>query len=153
MKLSEIKLNPANPRKIEKDKLQKLVKSIKEFPKMMLLRPIIIDDEGTILGGNMRYKALQELGYKEIPDEWVKKASELTEEEKQRFIITDNVQLGAWDWDMLEEGWDKELLVEWGLDIQFHDDNKLNIGEVEIEGKSNFGNMTKCPKCGFEWKQ
>lgn len=117
MKISELKINKANPRFIKDDKFKKLVKSIKEFPKMMDLRPIVIDGDGTILGGNMRYRALLELGYKELPDNWVKKASELTDEEKQRFIIQDNTGMGEWDFEMLNNEWDVELLDEWGVDM------------------------------------
>ena len=84
---------------------------------MMALRPIIIDAEGMILGGNMRFKALKELGYKDVPDEWVKRDSELTEAEKQRFIIADNIGFGEYDWDVLANEWDKDDLIEWGLDI------------------------------------
>ena len=91
MKLSKIKNNPHNPRLIKDDKFKKLCNSIKEFPKMMELRPIIIDDSFMVLGGNMRLRACKELGMKEIPEEWVKKASDLTEEEKKQFIIKDNV--------------------------------------------------------------
>lgn len=117
MKLSEIHCNPKNPRLIKDDRFKKLCQSIKEFPKMMALRPIIVDSEGLILGGNMRFKALKELGYKEVPDEWVKRDSELTEAEKQRFIIADNVGFGDFEWGILNEEWDKDLLIEWGLDI------------------------------------
>jgi ParB-like chromosome segregation protein Spo0J len=99
MKLSELKINPNNPRLIKDDKFKKLVKSIEDFPKMMELRPIIIDDQNMILGGNMRYKALQHLNFKDIPDSWIKKASELTEEQKREFIIKDNVSFGLHDWD------------------------------------------------------
>ena len=81
MKLSKIHINPDNPRIIKDDRFKKLVKSIKEFPKMMKLRPIIVDAEGMILGGNMRFKALKELGYKEVPAEWIKYDGELTNEE------------------------------------------------------------------------
>ena len=84
---------------------------------MMALRPIIIDAEGMILGGNMRFKALKELGYKDVPDEWVKRDSELTEAEKQRFIIADNIGFGEYDWDLLANEWDKDDLIKWGLDI------------------------------------
>lgn len=84
---------------------------------MMSLRSIIIDEDGMILGGNMRFKALKELGYKEVPDEWVKRYSELTEDEKQRFIIADNIGFGEYDWDILANEWDKNDLIEWGLDI------------------------------------
>lgn len=83
----------------------------------MELRPIIIDKEGMILGGNMRFKALKELGYKEVPDEWVKRDSELTEAEKQRFIIADNIGFGEYNWDILANEWDKDDLIEWGLEI------------------------------------
>ena len=117
MKLSELHINPDNPRIIKDDKFKKLVKSISEFPKMMELRPIVTDEDSMILGGNMRFKALQELKYKDIPDDWVKKASELTEEEKQRFIIEDNVPFGEWDWETLANEWDQEQLIEWGLEI------------------------------------
>ena len=117
MRLSEIHCNPNNPRLIKDDRFKKLCQSIKEFPKMMALRPIIIDSEGMILGGNMRFKALEELGYKEVPDEWVKRDSELTEAEKQRFIIADNIGFGDFEWGILNEEWDKDLLIEWGLDI------------------------------------
>lgn len=84
---------------------------------MMNLRPIVIDADNTILGGNMRFKAIQHLGYKEIPDSWVKRADELTKEEKQRFIIADNVSGGEWDWEILKDDWDVDKLNEWGLDV------------------------------------
>lgn len=117
IKLSSIKPNPNNPRVIKDDKFKKLVKSISEFPKMMSLRPIVVDENNVILGGNMRYKALQELGKKEIPKEWIKKASDLSDEEIKRFIIADNVGFGEWDWEDLANEWDVEDLAEWGLDI------------------------------------
>lgn len=125
MKLSALKPNEDNPRKIDDKKLQKLINSLKEFPKMMELRPIIIDADSVILGGNMRYLALKELGYKNIPDEWVKRADTLTEEEKERFIIADNVGFGEWDWDLLTEDWDVDKLENWGLkkpDIQIKEE-------------------------------
>ena len=117
MKLSKIKSNPNNPRVIKDDKFQKLVKSIQEFPKMMALRPMIINSDNIVLGGNMRLKALKECGYKDIPDEWVKRADELTEEEQRRFIIADNVGFGEHDWEALKAEWDVEELAEWGLDL------------------------------------
>lgn len=113
----ELKLNPDNPRTISKDKFQKLMQSIKEFPKMMELRPVIYDDELMILGGNMRYRALQELekqGF-EIKDSWFRKASDLNEEEKRRFVIEDNVPFGDWDWDVLANKWEDLPLMDWGL--------------------------------------
>ena len=117
MKLSNIKGNPNNPRIIKDDKFKKLVKSISEFPKMLELRPIIVDENFIVQGGNMRLKALQELKYKYIPDEWVKQVSDLTEEQKKEFIIKDNVGFGEWDWDDLANNWDAEQLTEWGLDV------------------------------------
>lgn len=117
MKLSDIKANPNNPRVIKDDKFKKLVKSIHEFPKMMALRPMVINADNIVLGGNMRLKALKELGYKEIPDEWVRRADELTDDEQRRFIIADNVGFGEHDWDMLANEWSVEELSDWGLDI------------------------------------
>jgi len=116
IKVSTIKANKNNPRVIKDYKFQKLVQSIKEFPKMMELRPMIVDNDNTVLGGNMRLKAIQELGLKDIPDTWIKKASELTDEEKYRFIIADNNNFGSWDWDALANKWDEEQLNDWGLD-------------------------------------
>ena len=117
MKLSKIKGNPNNPRICKDDKFKKLVKSISEFPKMLELRPIIVDENFIVQGGNMRLKALQELKYKEIPDEWIKQVSDLTEEQKKEFIIKDNVGFGEWDFDDLANNWDVEQITEWGLDI------------------------------------
>ena len=116
-KISEIKPNPNNPRIIKDDKFKKLVKSIQDFPKMMELRPMVINADNIVLGGNMRLKALKELGYKEIPDTWVKRADELTEDEQRRFIISDNVGFGEHDWEVLKSEWDVQELEEWGLDI------------------------------------
>ena len=137
MKLSEIKLNPNNPRVIKDEKFAKLVKSITEFPKMMALRPIVINNDNVVLGGNMRLKALKTIGYKDIPDEWVKRADDLTEEESRRFIIADNVGFGEHDWEMLANEWDVEELGEWGLDIPNWaagmDENNMTDDDVDIE--------------------
>jgi DNA modification methylase len=133
MKLSEIKANKNNPRILKDDKFKKLCQSITDFPKMMKLRPIIIDSDNMVLGGNMRLKALQELKFKEIPDEWVKQASELTEEEKKRFIIADNVGFGEWDYDILANEWDSEELSEWGLDIPNYALEVLEAQEDDFE--------------------
>jgi len=116
MKITEIKSNPNNPRVIKDDRFKKLVKSISEFPKMMELRPMVVNSDNIVLGGNMRLKALKELGYTDIPDEWVKRADELTEDETRRFIIADNVGFGEHDWDMLANEWDNEQLADWGLE-------------------------------------
>jgi len=117
MKLKDIKPNPHNPRVLRDDKFAKLKQSISEFPKMLSLRPMVIDENNMILGGNMRLRALQDLGYTEIDDAWVKRSSDLTEEEKQRFIIADNIAFGEWDWDTLANDWDAEQLSDWGLDV------------------------------------
>lgn len=117
IKLSTIKSNPNNPRVIKDDKFETLMKSIMNFPKMMELRPIVVDENNIVLGGNMRLKAIKQLGYKEIPMEWVKKASDLSEEEKKQFIVKDNVGFGEWDFDDLTKNWDADKLIEWGLEI------------------------------------
>ena len=124
MKLTEIKSNPNNPRVIKDHKFEKLKKSISEFPKMMELRPMVINEDNIVLGGNMRLKALKDLGYKEVPEEWVKRASDLTEEETRRFIIADNVGFGEHDWEMLANDWDTQELEDWGLEgFPFEDDS------------------------------
>ena len=116
MKISKLKNNPNNPRFIKDDKFEKLKKSISEFPEMMEKRPIVCvtDVDGKLypLGGNMRLKALQELGYKEIPDNWVQMADEWTEEQRREFVIKDNVGFGEWDWEELANAWDSEKLEE-----------------------------------------
>jgi DNA modification methylase len=129
MKLSKIKGNPNNPRICKDDKFKKLVKSISEFPKMLEMRPIIVDENFIVQGGNMRLKALQELKYKDIPDEWVKQVSDLTEEQKKEFIIKDNVGFGEWDFEDLANNWDVEKLNDWGLDIPNFDAEVLEAEE------------------------
>jgi ParB-like chromosome segregation protein Spo0J len=114
VKLSEVKSNPNNPRIIKDDKFSKLVKSIKEFPKMLEIRPIVVNADMIVLGGNMRLKACKEAGLKEVP---VIFAADLTEDEQKQFIIKDNVGFGEWDWDMLANDWEPELLEDWGLDV------------------------------------
>ena len=136
MKLSEIKAKPNNPRVIRDDKFEKLKNSIESFPQMLALRPIVVDTDGIILGGNMRLRALQDLGYKEIPDEWVKRADELTEEQKREFIIKDNVGFGQWEWDMLANEWDSEQLSEWGLDMPDWAGDEPNIDDLIGEDKN-----------------
>jgi ParB-like chromosome segregation protein Spo0J len=127
MKLKDIKPNPNNPRVLRDDKFQKLKQSITEFPKMLSLRPMVIDENNIVLGGNMRLRALQELGFTDIEEAWVKRSSDLTEEEKKRFIIADNVAFGEWDWDTLANDWEVVDLEVWGLDIpQFNQDVNLD---------------------------
>ena len=112
VKISEVKTNPKNPRLIKDDKFRKLVKSIQEFPQMLELRPIVVDENNIVLGGNMRLKACKEAGMKEV---YIVKAENLTELQKDEFIVKDNVGFGEWDWDMLANEWDAELLNDWGL--------------------------------------
>jgi len=110
--------HPNNPRLIKDDKFKKLVQSIKDFPEMLELRPIVVDDNYIVLGGNMRLRACKEAGLKRVP---IIKASNLTPEQQKRFIITDNVGFGEWDWDILANEWDQEELIEWGLDLPVFD--------------------------------
>lgn len=114
VKLSEIKNNPNNPRILKDDKFKKLVKSIQEFPKMLEIRPIVVNSDMIVLGGNMRLKACKEAGLKEVP---IVLADDLTEDEQKQFIIKDNVGFGEWDWEMLANEWEADLLEEWGLDV------------------------------------
>jgi hypothetical protein len=132
MKLSAIKSNPNNPRIIKDDKFKKLVQSISDFPEMMAKRPIVCatDTDGKLypLGGNMRLKALQELLYKEIPDNWVTLADDWTIEQRNEFVIKDNVGYGEWDWDSLANNWDEINLLDWGLNVpQFPSDVDYSI--------------------------
>lgn len=127
MKLKDIKPNPNNPRVLRDDKFQKLKQSITEFPKMLSLRPMVIDENNVVLGGNMRLRALQELGFTDVDEAWVKRSSDLTKEEKKRFIIADNVAFGEWDWDTLANDWEVVDLEAWGLEIpQFNQDINLD---------------------------
>lgn len=114
VKITDIKSNPNNPRVIKDDKFHKLCKSIQDFPQMLELRPIVVNDDMIVLGGNMRLKALIHLGLKEAP---IIKASELSEEHQRQFIIKDNAGFGEWDWDMLANEWEMDELKEWGLDL------------------------------------
>lgn len=123
--INKVRTNPNNPRIIKDDKFQKLVKSIQEFPQMLEIRPIVVNEEMIVLGGNMRLKACQEAGLKEIP---IIKASNLTEEQQKEFIIKDNVGYGEWDWSDLANNWDANELSEWGLDIPGFD-NVEDLGE------------------------
>ena len=134
MKLSQIKPNPNNPRTIKDEAFKKLCNSITEFPKMLALRPMVVDADWVILGGNMRYKALQHLGFKDIPDEWVRRADELTEDERRRFIIADNVSGGEWDVEDLAANWDREELSDWGVDAPFagHDANSMTEDDLDM---------------------
>jgi DNA modification methylase len=126
VKINAIKTNPKNPRLIKDDKFKKLVKSIQEFPQMLELRPIVVDENNIILGGNMRYKACIEAGLKEI---YILKAEDLTQQQKDEFIVKDNVGFGEWDWDILANEWDTDKLQDWGLDLPLD----VSVQELEAE--------------------
>ena len=125
--INTVKANPNNPRIIKDDKFAKLVKSINEFPQMLNLRPIVVNDDMVVLGGNMRLKACKEAGLKEIP---IIKASELTEQQQKEFIVKDNVGYGEWDWNDLANNWDAQELQDWGLDIPGFD-------AIEVEAEED----------------
>lgn len=128
--ITEIRLNPNNPRVIKDDKFKKLVKSIQEFPQMLEIRPIVVNNQMIVLGGNMRLKACIEAGLTEVP---VIKASSLTPEQQNEFIIKDNVGFGEWEWDVLANEWDVEKLTEWGLDIPDYEPKVLEAEEDDFE--------------------
>jgi hypothetical protein len=131
VKISKVKGNPSNPRIIKNDKFKKLVKSIQEFPEMLKLRPIVVDEDFMVLGGNMRLKASKEAGLKEV---WIDIAEGLTEEQKKEFIVKDNVGFGEWEWDILANEWDSVQLAEWGLDVwQNEDDVDYSEKNKEID--------------------
>ena len=130
IKISKIKSNPNNPRLIKDYKFRKLVKSIEEFPEMLKLRPIVVDENNIILGGNMRYKDCIEAGLKEI---YVIQADDLSEDQKKEFIIKDNSSFGDWDWDVIANEWDLELINDWGVDLPLNDQIDQLEDDDEIE--------------------
>jgi ParB-like chromosome segregation protein Spo0J len=136
MLINEIKPNPNNPRIIKDVKFKQLVKSIQDFPQMLDLRPIVIDENNMVLGGNMRLKACIEAGLTDVP---VIHANNLSEAQKKEFIVKDNVGYGEWDWDDLANNWDAEELTDWGLDIPNFDviDEKEQI-DLSNKLKSEF---------------
>lgn len=140
-KLTDIKPNPDNPRVIKDENFKKLVNSIKEFPKMLDLRPIVVNKDMVILGGNMRFRACQEAGYKEVP---ITIADSLTPEQEREFIIKDNVSGGDWDWEILANEWNETKLNEWGLDVPefITDDGFGTEFELPSEDKSPFQQQT-----------
>jgi ParB-like chromosome segregation protein Spo0J len=141
VKIGQIKSNPNNPRVIKDDKFKKLVQSVKDFPQMLDIRPIVVNDEMIVLGGNMRLKACIEAGLKDVS---IIKASDLTPEQQNEFIIKDNVGFGEWNWDVIADNWDYELLNDWGLDIpgfdltdEFREETPYNfMNKVTIEFKT-----------------
>jgi hypothetical protein len=129
VKIAEVKPNPNNPRLIKDDKFRKLVKSIQEFPDMLNVRPIVVNQDMVVLGGNMRLKAIKEAGYKDIAVQIV----DWSEDQQKEFIVKDNASFGEWDWDDLANNWDEEQLVEWGVDAWV---NKGNDDLLELDAKT-----------------
>jgi len=128
VKISEVKTNPNNPRVLKDDKFKKLVASVKGFPQMLEIRPIVVNNDMVVLGGNMRLKACKEAGLKEVH---IIKAEDLTEDQQREFIIKDNVGFGEWDWDMIANEWDTEDVEAWGLDIPVFDE------PIELEAEED----------------
>jgi hypothetical protein len=157
VKIDEIKPNPNNPRIIKDEKFKKLVKSIQELPEMLDIRPIVVNDDMVVLGGNMRLKACKAAGIKEVA---IIKASELTEEKQREFIIKDNVGYGEWDWDMIANEWESEQLEEWGLDVPVYDEiDNLEDGEeielpqsVQLEPPQEYI-LIMAPPNSIEWEE
>lgn len=138
MNINEIKPNPNNPRLIKDHKFKQLVKSIQDFPQMLELRPIVIDENNMVLGGNMRLKACIEAGLTDVP---VIHANNLSEAQKKEFIVKDNVGYGEWEWDALANEWNIEDLDNWGLDIPAF------ANDIEQPKDNAIGGKT-CPNCG-----
>jgi hypothetical protein len=180
LKISEIKINPANPRIIRDERYRKLVRSIAQFPKMLDVRGIVVDGTRTIMGGNQRYRAICDIlkmpdseladllaehpeslarwerirdkkGH--IPANWVLHADNFTPDELRRFIIADNVEFGEHDWDALANEWDAEDLADWGVNIPNMDMPSFEDAMDSISGHSGGKDVCKCPKCGFEWEK
>lgn len=127
-KVSQVKTNPNNPRLIKDHKFNKLVKSIREFPEMLKIRPIVVDEDNVILGGNMRFKACIEAGLQEV---YVIKASELTKEQQKEFVVKDNVNFGEWDYDLLSMDYDVDQLIDYGINVLYFGDELEQVEEEE----------------------
>lgn len=136
--ISQIRPNSENPRYIKDEKFKKLVQSIKEFPEMMPVRPIVVNKEMVVLGGNMRLKAMQEAGLEKV---WVE-VVDWSEEKQREFIIKDNVGFGEWDWDELANTWETEELNEWGLDTWQPEEQE------EVEEEKETKQEEVCEICG-----
>ena len=136
VKISKVVPNKNNPRFIKDHKFKKLVKSIKDFPEMLKLRPIVVNKDMVVLGGNMRLKACKEAGLKEV---YILKADELTEEQQQEFIVKDNLGFGEWDWDILGNEWNSVQLEDWGMD------NWQNMDDIETSDDFSLPDGDKAP--------
>ena len=141
MLISQIKPNPNNPRSISKVDFDKLVESIRQDQKLLNAKPLIIDENNVLLGGNQRYKACLELGIQDVP---VIVMPNLTEKEKQKLIVIDNTHYGIWDMDLLANEWDISELSDWGVDVDF-----LIPTIEEPKQIDNTKGEKKCPHCGL----
>ena len=130
--IADVKVNPNNPRIIKDDKFAKLVQSIKDLPQMLSIRPIVVNADMVVLGGNMRLKACKEAGMKEVP---IIIADNLTEEQQREFLIKDNVSGGEWDWDILANEWDAQDLNDWGVDVPVFNDIDFEKKEGTIDNE------------------
>ena len=174
VKINTVKPNDLNPRTINKKKFEQLIGSIKEFPDMLKLRPIVVDSDMVILGGNMRYKACREIGLKEV---YIIQAENLTDKQAKEFIIKDNVSSGQWEWDILANDWESNKLNEWGLgvwenkedvetdfkplmfptqsnnEVTGNDIRKAQdkMGDTFSKGTERRFVETMCPECGHEF--
>ena len=140
VKIAEVKPNPNNPRLIKDDKFKKLVKSIQEFPDMLNVRPLVVNTDMVVLGGNMRLKAIKEAGIKEINVDIVN----WSEDQQKEFIVKDNASFGEWNWDDLANNWDEQKLVEWGVDtwVNKSNDDLLELGDKTQEENTNAPKIT-----------
>jgi len=150
VKLTELKLNPDNPRTISKRDMDRLVKSLTEFPDMLSIREIVVDENMTVLGGNMRLQALKKAGAKDCI---AKIVSGLTEAQKREFVIKDNGSMGEWNMDLLSSSWDDLPLADWGVDLP---EDWLNEPNFEAATEAEQGRLdekepTVCPACGHSW--
>jgi ParB-like chromosome segregation protein Spo0J len=147
VKISEPKPNEHNPRYINKANFKKLVNSLKEFPKMLEVRPLVVDENMIVLGGNMRLKALIEAGFKEV---LVHQVLDWTDDEKNQFIIKDNSSFGSWDWEILANEWNMQKIVDWGVDLP----KEMFAEEDDPIQQNTQDEIPKeiCPTCGSKMK-
>lgn len=149
IKVKSIKLNPGNPRTISEKEMANLIKSLQEFPEMLSLGEIVVDEDMVVLGGNMRLLALQKIGMVEVTAKIVKG---LTPSQKREFVIKDNASFGVWDFDALANSWSELPLAEWGVDLPVDWLSPLGNSGLPGEGSGEEKeNKTTCPKCGFEY--
>lgn len=147
VKITEPKPNEHNPRYINKTNFKNLVNSLKEFPKMLEVRPLVVDENMIVLGGNMRLKALTEAGFKEV---LIHQVLDWSEDEKNQFIIKDNSSFGSWDWEILANEWNMQKIVDWGVDLpkeMFADEDDPVQNNVQDELLKEI-----CPTCGSKIK-